>query len=242
MLWHSICFFPLNWRRWPASCATDIPLTISDTQGAEGEGWSTRAISARILQLSQGLRIVTEQTASNSFITIQNGSYLGQKRLTRAKRATRGIQQKNMWNTRKKHVKSSNEWSRNVRVGVYIFDSASLATFNTVNIFLTPTEKVGQSHFLVMESDGIWWNLGLSENVVYPEKPNGFADHYPIFKWLAIIGNINPTFSDKPIWWNLICSVRRIATASKLPCSGVCRSLLQLFACGTRQDLRLKTM
>ena len=21
--------------------------------------------------------------------------------------------------------------------------------------------------------------MGLSENVVYPEKPNGFADHYP---------------------------------------------------------------
>ena len=26
-------------------------------------------------------------------------------------------------------------------------------------------------------------------------KPNGFADDYPVFKWLAIIGNINPTFS-----------------------------------------------
>ena len=37
--------------------------------------------------------------------------------------------------------------------------------------------------------------MGLSENVVYPFLPNGFADHYPIFKWLAIIGNINPTFS-----------------------------------------------
>ena len=23
------------------------------------------------------------------------------------------------------------------------------------------------------------YNVGLSENVVYPEKPNGFADHYP---------------------------------------------------------------
>ena len=30
-------------------------------------------------------------------------------------------------------------------------------------------------------------------------KPSGFADHYPYEKWLAIIGNINPTFSDKPI-------------------------------------------
>ena len=31
-------------------------------------------------------------------------------------------------------------------------------------------------------------------------KPNGFADHYPYEKWLAIIGNINPTFSDIPIY------------------------------------------
>ena len=30
--------------------------------------------------------------------------------------------------------------------------------------------------------------MGVSENVVYPEKPNGFADHYPVFKWLYIIG------------------------------------------------------
>ena len=41
--------------------------------------------------------------------------------------------------------------------------------------------------------------MGVSENVVYPIVPNGFADHYPYEKWLAIIGNINPTFSDKPI-------------------------------------------
>ena len=32
--------------------------------------------------------------------------------------------------------------------------------------------------------DDIWWYLGLSENVVYPIVPNGFADHYPVFKWL----------------------------------------------------------
>ena len=46
---------------------------------------------------------------------------------------------------------------------------------------------------------GFYLKLGLSENVVYPIVPNGFADHYPYEKWLAIIGNINPTFSDKPI-------------------------------------------
>ena len=38
-------------------------------------------------------------------------------------------------------------------------------------------------------------DMGLSENVVYPIVPNGFADHYPHEKWLAIIGKINPTFS-----------------------------------------------
>ena len=27
-------------------------------------------------------------------------------------------------------------------------------------------------------------SLHLSENVVYPKKPNGFADHYPYFLWL----------------------------------------------------------
>ena len=26
--------------------------------------------------------------------------------------------------------------------------------------------------------------VGVSENVVYPIVPNGFADHYPVFKWL----------------------------------------------------------
>ena len=38
----------------------------------------------------------------------------------------------------------------------------------------------------------------MSENRLNPIVPNGFADHYPYEKWLAIIGNINPTFSDKP--------------------------------------------
>ena len=45
--------------------------------------------------------------------------------------------------------------------------------------------------------------MGVSENRLNPCVPNGFADHYPVFKWLAIIGNINPTFSDKPKWGNL---------------------------------------
>ena len=42
--------------------------------------------------------------------------------------------------------------------------------------------------------------MGVSENRQNPFLPNGFADHYPYEKWLAIIGKINPTFSDKPMW------------------------------------------
>ena len=42
--------------------------------------------------------------------------------------------------------------------------------------------------------------LGVSENVVYPQFTQWFCwSDNPVFKWLAIIGNINPTFSDKPI-------------------------------------------
>ena len=41
--------------------------------------------------------------------------------------------------------------------------------------------------------------MGVSENVVYPIVPNGFADHIIPMKNGYFIGNINPTFSDKPI-------------------------------------------
>ena len=39
--------------------------------------------------------------------------------------------------------------------------------------------------------------MGLSENVVYSEKPNGFADHYPVSKWL-FFGGI-PHFQTYPL-------------------------------------------
>ena len=39
--------------------------------------------------------------------------------------------------------------------------------------------------------------MGVSENVVYPFLPNGFADHYPYEKWLFHWGYIRYTpFSD----------------------------------------------
>ena len=42
--------------------------------------------------------------------------------------------------------------------------------------------------------DHIWVCL----KIVYPEKPNGFADHYPVFKWLFHWGYT--PFSDIPIY------------------------------------------
>ena len=42
--------------------------------------------------------------------------------------------------------------------------------------------------------------MGLSENRLNPIVPNGFADHEIPMKNGYVIGNINPTFSDKPIW------------------------------------------
>ena len=47
-----------------------------------------------------------------------------------------------------------------------------------------------------------------------PEKPNGFHDHYPY--WMAIIGNINPTFSDKPTWTTTCTIARRLHKGYKL--------------------------
>ena len=40
--------------------------------------------------------------------------------------------------------------------------------------------------------------LGVSENIVYPFLPNGFADHYPKNKWLFVWEY--SLFSDKPIY------------------------------------------
>ena len=56
-----------------------------------------------------------------------------------------------------------------------------------------------------------------------PLNPNGFADHDPVFKWLAIIGKINPTFSDKPILDNtryMLVIVGLFIQFPTNPCSG----------------------
>ena len=42
-------------------------------------------------------------------------------------------------------------------------------------------------------------HMGLVMKIVYPKKPNGFADHYPVFKWLFHWGYT--PFSDIPIYF-----------------------------------------
>jgi hypothetical protein len=60
----------------------------------------------------------------------------------------------------------------------------------------------------------------VSENVVYPFLPNGFADHYPVFKWLFHWEYT--LFSDKPIsyYMNAVQKSRSSMTTSiKTPLS-----------------------
>ena len=71
-----------------------------------------------------------------------------------------------------------------------------------------------------MEMGETWWNhtipsifaenmtlhMGVSENVVSTPKPNGFADHYPVFKWLFHWEYT--LFSDTPIFVNDISRLR----------------------------------
>ena len=50
------------------------------------------------------------------------------------------------------------------------------------------------SELVIIYPDQIWLCL----KIVYPIVPNGFADHYPVFKWLFHWEYT--LFSDKPIW------------------------------------------
>ena len=69
---------------------------------------------------------------------------------------------------------------------------------------LRSVEQPGPLVFAVVTkiaTEQMWMvNMGVSENVVYPIVPNGFADHYPYEKWLFHweYTIIYPTFSDKP--------------------------------------------
>ena len=50
--------------------------------------------------------------------------------------------------------------------------------------------------------------MGVSENVVYPIVPNGFADHYPVlkngYKSLGLLTQHFQTNIDKPKFWGYI--------------------------------------
>ena len=39
----------------------------------------------------------------------------------------------------------------------------------------------------------------MSENVVYPIVPNGFADHYPVFKMAISLGILTQHFQTNPL-------------------------------------------
>ena len=74
-----------------------------------------------------------------------------------------------------------------------------------------------QNTFLTfLDCSCLCWQTGLSENVVYPIVPNGFADHYPVSKNGYFIGGI-PHFQTYP-------DVDSISTA------GSCWRLFQLVA------------
>ena len=60
---------------------------------------------------------------------------------------------------------------------------------------LEPAQQFGSEQNLE-SSPCLDIEMGVSENVVYPEKPNGFADHYPYEKWLFHWEYT--IFSDKP--------------------------------------------
>ena len=49
-----------------------------------------------------------------------------------------------------------------------------------------------------MKIDGWSWEIWVCLKMVSTPKPNGFADHYPVFKWLFHWEYT--LFSDKPIW------------------------------------------
>ena len=78
-----------------------------------------------------------------------------------------------------------------------------LALAQTISIYVKQVQRVpaspaGAQHLRGRLELMLFQQLGLSENVVYPEKPNGFADHYPYEKWLFHWGYT--PFSDIPNW------------------------------------------
>jgi len=85
-------------------------------------------------------------------------------------------------------------------------------------------ENYGKSPFLMGK---LWKDPPcLSENVVYPIVPNGFADQTIPFLNGYFIGNINPTFSDKPIF-QATFDCRRVMFSAEL-CAELCVELSDL--------------
>ena len=114
-------------------------------------------------------------------------------------------------------------------------DSAWVFTARDAQIWLSERSLCADAFWVMLGCGFVWkcwvysqWNspligimidyvyvyiyMGLSENVVYPIVANGFADHYPYEKWLAIIGGI-PYFQTNPCggrWTHLYSCFLRI--------------------------------
>ena len=70
------------------------------------------------------------------------------------------------------------------RIFTNIFALASKAGEGTNQSCDMSLPRIGEIMLTLGEVLCKEWDMGVSENVVYPFLPNGFADHYPVFKWL----------------------------------------------------------
>ena len=59
-----------------------------------------------------------------------------------------------------------------------------LGRTRSVPVILFAPEPFLSENYISSRCLWIWIYMGVSENVVYPIVPNGFADHYPYIKWL----------------------------------------------------------
>ena len=90
-------------------------------------------------------------------------------------------------------VDSSNNYG--IYYGIYLYGTIVMVSI----YYMVYTRYTSSSS----SSRGVYKPLsamfsGVCLKMLCTPKPNGFADHYPVFKWLAISGNMNPRFSDKP--------------------------------------------
>ena len=78
----------------------------------------------------------------------------------------------------------------------------------------------------------------VSENVVYPFFPNGFADHYPVFKWLQL--GIYPIFRQTQMLMMVVVVLLMMMVVVVRPTLHVKSHARMLLLVGEGQRLRKK--